>query len=79
MIKLRTLRFSLVATTLAIIVNLTLSAVTFAQDKRWRGRFRRGTSEGHTFRRRSRPFRRAVVQTFRPPSRAFHPRRGELS
>jgi hypothetical protein len=38
MLKLRTLRFSLLATTLAIIVNLALSAVTFAHDKRWRGR-----------------------------------------
>ena len=38
MLKLRTLRFALLATTLAIIVNLALSAVTFAHDKRWRGR-----------------------------------------
>jgi len=38
MLKLRTLRFGLVATTLAIIVNLALSGVTFAHDKRWRGR-----------------------------------------
>ncbi|HEX5085905.1 MAG TPA: hypothetical protein VFY40_28055 [Blastocatellia bacterium] len=38
MLKLRALRFALLATTLAIIVNLALSAVTFAQDKRWRGR-----------------------------------------
>ena len=39
MLKLKTLRFALLATTLAIIVNLALSAVTFAQDKHWRGRF----------------------------------------
>jgi hypothetical protein len=38
MLKLRTLRFVLLATTLAIVVNLALSAVTFAHDKRWRGR-----------------------------------------
>jgi hypothetical protein len=38
MLKLRAIRFALLATTLAIIVNLALSAVTFAQDKRWRGR-----------------------------------------
>src|SRR5262245_43258845 len=38
MLKLRTLRFALLATTLAIVVNLALSAVTFAHDKRWRGR-----------------------------------------
>ena len=38
MLKLRTLRFALLATTLAIVVNLALSAVTFANDKRWRGR-----------------------------------------
>jgi hypothetical protein len=38
MLKLRTLQFTLLATTLAIIVNLALSAVTFANDKRWRGR-----------------------------------------
>jgi len=38
MLKLRTLRFALLAITLAIIVNLALSAVTFAHDKHWRGR-----------------------------------------
>jgi hypothetical protein len=38
MLKPKTLRFALLATTLAIIVNLALSAVTFAHDKRWRGR-----------------------------------------
>jgi hypothetical protein len=38
MLKLRTLQFVLLATTLAIIVNLALSTVTFAHDKRWRGR-----------------------------------------
>jgi hypothetical protein len=38
MLKLRTLQFTLLATTLAMIINLALSAVTFAQDKRWRGR-----------------------------------------
>src|SRR5262245_47251914 len=38
MLKLRTLRFALLATTLAMVVNLALSAVTFAHDKRWRGR-----------------------------------------
>src|SRR5262245_65372198 len=38
MLKLRALRFALLATTLAIIFNLALSAVTFAHDKRWRGR-----------------------------------------
>ena len=38
MLKLRALRLALMATTLAIIVNLALSAVTFAHDKRWRGR-----------------------------------------
>ena len=38
MLKPRTLRFALLATTLAIIVNLALSTVTFAHDKRWRGR-----------------------------------------
>src|SRR5262244_1898232 len=38
MLKPRTLRFALLATTLAIIVNLALSTVTFAHHKRWRGR-----------------------------------------
>src|SRR5262245_18799521 len=38
MLKMRKLRFILLATTLAILVNLALSAVTFAHDKRWRGR-----------------------------------------
>jgi hypothetical protein len=38
MLKLRTLRFVLMAITLSLIVNLALSAVTFARDKRWRGR-----------------------------------------
>jgi len=38
MLKLRTLQFGLMATTLVMIVNLALSAVTFAHDKRWRGR-----------------------------------------
>jgi len=39
MLKLRTLRFALLTAVLAIIVNLALSAVTFAHDKHWRGRF----------------------------------------
>jgi len=38
MLKLRTLRLALLTAALAIIVNLALSAVTFAHDKRWRGR-----------------------------------------
>src|SRR5262245_66381952 len=38
MLKLKALRFALLATTLAIFVNLALSAVTFDHDKRWRGR-----------------------------------------
>jgi hypothetical protein len=40
MLKLRTLRVALLATTLAIVVNLALSAFTFAHDKRRRGRVR---------------------------------------
>jgi hypothetical protein len=38
MLKLKTLRFVLLAITLSLIVNLAPSAVTFARDKRWRGR-----------------------------------------
>jgi hypothetical protein len=38
MLKLRTIRFALLAATLAIFVNMALSDVTFANDKRWRGR-----------------------------------------
>src|SRR5262245_30148912 len=38
MLKTRIPRFALLAIALAIVVNLALSAVTFAHDKRWRGR-----------------------------------------
>ena len=38
MLKTRIPRFALLAIALAIVVNLALSAVTFAHDKHWRGR-----------------------------------------
>jgi hypothetical protein len=39
MLRLRTLRFALLITTLAIVVSMALSDVTFASHDRGRGRF----------------------------------------